>query len=130
MRLMHTMLRVGDLDRSIAFYTRVLGMRLLSKRDFPEGKFSIAFVGYDSMETAAAIELTCNWGTDRYDLGTAYGHIAIGVDDVYKACDKFAAAGANLIRRAGPMKNGHRIIAFIQDPDGYKVEVVEDSPDD
>jgi lactoylglutathione lyase len=127
---MHTMLRVGDLDRSIAFYTSVLGMKLLSKREFPDGKFSIAFVGYSSMETAAALELTYNWGTDHYEIGTAYGHVAIGVEDVYKACEQFAKAGANITRPAGPMKNGHRIIAFIQDPDGYKVEVVEDSPED
>jgi lactoylglutathione lyase len=127
---MHTMLRVGDLDRAIEFYTSVLGMKLLSKREFPDGKFSIAFVGYGSMETAAALELTYNWGTDHYEIGTAYGHVAIGVENVYKACEKFAKAGANITRPAGPMKNGHRIIAFIQDPDGYKVEVVEDSPED
>ena len=130
MRIMHTMLRVGDLDRSINFYTNILGMKLLSKRDFPDGKFSIAFVGYESMETSAAIELTYNWGTDHYEIGTAYGHVAIGADDVYKACERFAKAGANITRPPGPMKNGHRIIAFIQDPDGYKVEVVEDSPED
>jgi lactoylglutathione lyase len=127
---MHTMLRVGDLDRSLAFYTGVLGMQLLSRRDFPEGKFTIAFVGYDSMESAAALELTHNWGIDHYDIGNAYGHVAIGVDDVYKACEGIAKAGGNVVRPAGPMKNGHRIIAFVQDPDGYKVEVVEDSPED
>jgi lactoylglutathione lyase len=127
---MHTMLRVGNLDRSIDFYTKVLGMKLLSKKDFPDGQFTIAFVGYDAKEVTATVELTYNYGTDRYELGTAYGHIAIGVADVYKACEKFAAAGANITRPAGPMKNGTRVIAFIQDPDGYKVEVVEDSPED
>jgi lactoylglutathione lyase len=124
------MLRVGDLERSIAFYTGVFGMKLFSKRDFPDGKFSIAFVGYDTMESAAALELTYNWDTAHYDIGTAYGHVAIGVEDVYKACENIAKAGGNITRPAGPMKNGHRIIAFVQDPDGYKVEVVEDSPED
>jgi lactoylglutathione lyase len=127
---MHTMLRVGDLDRSIAFYTNVFGMKLFSNRDFPDGKFSIAFVGYESMETTAALELTYNYGVDKYEIGTAYGHVAIGVADVYKACEKIAAAGGNITRPAGPMKNGHRVIAFVQDPDGYKVEIVEDSPED
>jgi lactoylglutathione lyase len=124
------MLRVGDLDRSLAFYTGVMGMRLLSRKEFPDGNFTIAFVGYDSMENAAALELTYNWGTDRYDLGTAYGHVAIGVDDVYETCERIAQSGGKVVRPAGPMKNGHRIIAFIEDPDGYKVEVVEDIPDD
>jgi lactoylglutathione lyase len=130
MRIMHTMLRVGDLDRSIAFYTNVIGMRLLSKREFPDGKFTIAFVGYDSMENAAALELTHNWDTDHYDIGNAYGHVAIGVDDVYTACEKITRAGGKVVRPAGPMKNGTRVIAFVEDPDGYKVEVVEDSPED
>jgi lactoylglutathione lyase len=130
MRIMHTMLRVGDLDRSIAFYTNVIGMRLLSRREFPDGKFTIAFVGYDSMESAAALELTHNWDTDHYNLGDAFGHVAIGVDDVYKACEKIAHAGGKVVRPAGPMKNGTRVIAFVEDPDGYKVEVVEDSPED
>jgi lactoylglutathione lyase len=128
--MMHTMLRVGDLDRSITFYTKVLGMRLLSRKDFPDGKFTIAFVGYDTKEATATLELTYNYGTSHYDIGSAYGHIAIGVEDVYKACEKFASAGGKIIRPAGPMKNGHRVIAFIEDPDGYKVEVVEDSPED
>ncbi|HUO23792.1 MAG TPA: lactoylglutathione lyase [Caulobacteraceae bacterium] len=128
MRMMHTMLRVGDLDRSIAFYTGAMGMRLLWKREFPDGKFTIAFVGYDDMESGTVLELTYNWGVDSYDLGTGFGHFAVGVEDVYKACAKIQAAGGNVIRPAGPMKNGDRAIAFIQDPDGYKVELVEDSP--
>jgi lactoylglutathione lyase len=127
---MHTMLRVGDLDRSIAFYTSVIGMRLLSRKEFPEGKFTIAFVGYDTEDRATALELTYNWGTDRYDLGNAFGHVAIGVDDVYKACEKIAKAGGKITRPAGPMKNGTRVIAFVEDPDGYKVEVVESNPKD
>src|SRR5580704_7072744 len=106
MRFMHTMLRVGNLDRSIDFYTNVLGMKLLSKKDFPDGQFTIAFVGYDAKEVTATLELTYNYGTERYELGTAYGHIAIGVADVYEACKRFAAAGANITRPAGPMKNG------------------------
>ena len=130
MRIMHTMLRVGDLDRSIAFYTSVIGMRLLSRKEFPEGKFTIAFVGYDTEDRATALELTYNWGTDRYDLGNAFGHVAIGVDDVYKACEKIAKAGGKITRPAGPMKNGTRVIAFVEDPDGYKVEVVESNPKD
>jgi lactoylglutathione lyase len=127
---MHTMLRVGDLKRSLAFYTGVLGMRQLSLREFPEGKFSIAFVGYGEEADMTVIELTYNWGVERYDIGTAYGHIAIGVDDVYKACEKFAAAGGKITRPAGPMKGGTRVIAFLEDPDGYKVEVVESHPID
>jgi lactoylglutathione lyase len=130
MRIVHTMLRVGDLDRSLAFYTGPMGMRLLSRMDFPEGKFTIAFVGYGSKEESATLELTYNWGTTRYELGTAYGHVAIGVEDVYQTCEQIARSGGKVVRPAGPMKNGHRIIAFIEDPDGYKVEVVEDSPDD
>jgi lactoylglutathione lyase len=124
------MLRVGDLDRSLAFYTGPMGMRLLSRKDFPEGKFTIAFVGYGSQEESATLELTYNWGTAHYELGSAYGHVAIGVEDVYKTCEQIARSGGKVVRPAGPMKNGHRIIAFIEDPDGYKVEVVEDSPDD
>jgi lactoylglutathione lyase len=127
---MHTMLRVGDLKRAVAFYTGVLGMRHLSTRDYPDGKFSIAFVGYGEEADMTVVELTYNWGVERYDIGTAYGHMAIGVDDVYKACEKFAAAGAKITRPAGPMKGGTRVIAFLEDPDGYKVEVVESHPID
>ncbi|MBC2664924.1 lactoylglutathione lyase [Novosphingobium flavum] len=128
MRMMHTMLRVGDLQRSIDFYTQVMGMKLLWKREFPDGKFTIAFVGYDTMEEGTVIELTYNWGVESYEIGTAYGHIAIGVANVYDAAASIAASGGNVIRPAGPMGSGTRAIAFIQDPDGYKVELVEDSP--
>ncbi len=125
MRLLHTMLRVGDLDRSIDFYTRVLGMRLLRRKDYPEGKFTLAFVGYGEEDTHTVLELTYNWGVAGYDMGTAFGHIAIEVDDAYHACDAVAAMGGKVTRPAGPMKHGSTVIAFVEDPDGYKIEFIQ-----
>ena len=125
MRLLHTMLRVGDLDKSLDFYTRVLGMRLLRRNDYPEGKFTLAFVGYGPESEQAVIELTYNWGVDQYDLGTAFGHIALEVDDAYAACDAIRAAGGKVVRDAGPMKHGSTVIAFVEDPDGYKIELIQ-----
>jgi lactoylglutathione lyase len=124
MRLLHTMIRVGDLDRSIAFYTEVLGMQLLRRNDYPGGEFTLAFLGYGDESDTTVLELTHNWGVDRYELGTGYGHIAIEVDDVYKACDDIAARGGTITRPAGPMKNGTRVLAFVEDPDGYKIELL------
>ncbi len=125
MRLLHTMLRVGDLDKSLDFYTRILGMSLLRQHDYPEGKFTLAFVGYGAESEQAVIELTYNWGVDQYDLGNAYGHIALEVDDAYAACDKIREAGGKVVREAGPMKHGNTVIAFVDDPDGYKIELIE-----
>ena len=125
MRLLHTMLRVGDLDRSIDFYTNVLGMKVLRRKDSPEGKFTLAFVGYDDEAKTAVIELTHNWDTKKYDIGTGYGHIAIGVPDAAKACDAVRAKGGKVTREAGPMKHGTTVIAFVEDPDGYKIEFIE-----
>ena len=125
MRLLHTMLRVGDLDKSLDFYTRVLGMTLLRRNDYPEGKFTLAFVGYGPESEHAVIELTYNWGVDQYDLGTAFGHIALEVDDAYAACDTIRAAGGKVVRDAGPMKHGNTVIAFVEDPDGYKIELIQ-----
>lgn len=124
MRLLHTMLRVGNLQRSIDFYTGVLGMRLLRQKDYPEGKFTLAFVGYGDETGNTVIELTYNWGTDHYDLGTGYGHIAIEVDDVYEAVEELRNRGGKVIREAGPMNAGTTIIAFIEDPDGYPIELI------
>ena len=125
MRLLHTMLRVGDLDKSLDFYTRVLGMTLLRRTDYPEGKFTLAFVGYGPESEQAVIELTYNWGVDTYDLGNAYGHIALEVEDAYAACDKIRSAGGKVVREAGPMKHGATVIAFVDDPDGYKIELIQ-----
>lgn len=125
MRMLHTMLRVGNLERSIAFYTEVMGMQLLRKRDYPEGRFTLAFVGYGDEDTHAVLELTHNWDTDSYDLGTGYGHIAIAVDDAYKACEEVKARGGKVVREAGPMKGGVTVIAFVEDPDGYKIEFIQ-----
>lgn len=125
MRILHTMLRVGDLQRSIDFYTKVLGMSLLRKTENPEYKYTLAFVGYGSNPDHAELELTYNHGTDSYEMGTAYGHIAIGVDDAAKACADVKAAGGNVTREAGPVKGGSTVIAFVQDPDGYKIELIE-----
>lgn len=125
MRLLHTMLRVGDLDRSLAFYTDVLGMRLLRKNDYPDGKFTLAFVGYQDEDEGAVLELTHNWDTSSYDLGNAYGHIAIEVEDAYAACEKIKAKGGNVVREAGPMMHGTTVIAFVEDPDGYKIELIQ-----
>jgi lactoylglutathione lyase len=119
------MLRVGNLERSIDFYTRILGMELLRKKDYPDGKFTLAFLGYGPESTHPAIELTYNWGVESYDLGNAYGHIALGVDDIYGACEKIKEAGGKVVREPGPMKHGTTVIAFIEDPDGYKVELIE-----
>ena len=128
MRMLHTMLRVTKLDASLAFYTEVLGMHLLRRHDFPEGRFTLAFVGYGDEDNNTVIELTHNWDTDNYELGTAYGHIALGVPDVYAACADIKARGGRVVRDAGPMKGGTRVIAFVEDPDGYKVELVEHHP--
>lgn len=125
MRILHTMLRVGDLDRSIKFYTEVLGMRLLRRNDYPEGKFTLAFIGYQDESEAAAIELTHNWGVETYEPGTAFGHIALEVDDAYQACSEIKARGGKVVREAGPMKHGTTVIAFVEDPDGYKVELIQ-----
>ncbi|NJD33805.1 MAG: lactoylglutathione lyase [Betaproteobacteria bacterium] len=125
MRILHTMLRVGDLDKSLAFYTEVLGMRLLRRNDYPEGKFTLAFVGYEDEKDGAVIELPHNWGVSQYELGTAYGHIALAVDDAGAACADIKARGGKVIREAGPMKGGTTVIAFVEDPDGYKIELIE-----
>ncbi|VTU29460.1 Lactoylglutathione lyase [Variovorax sp. PBS-H4] len=119
------MLRVGDLQRSIDFYTRVLGMQLLRTSENPEYKYSLAFVGYEGNPAQAEIELTYNWGTDKYEMGTAYGHIALGVPDAYAACEKIKAAGGNVTREPGPVKGGSTVIAFVTDPDGYKIELIQ-----
>ncbi|OAT31887.1 lactoylglutathione lyase [Buttiauxella brennerae ATCC 51605] len=125
MRLLHTMLRVGDLQRSINFYTNVLGMTLLRTSENPEYKYSLAFVGYGPETEEAVIELTYNWGTDSYDLGNAYGHIALSVDDAADACERIRKNGGNVTREAGPVKGGSTVIAFVEDPDGYKIELIE-----
>jgi lactoylglutathione lyase len=125
MRLLHTMLRVGDLQRSIDFYTKVLGMTLLRTSENPEYKYSLAFLGYGSNPDHAEIELTYNWGVTAYEMGTAYGHIAISAEDIYKTCEGVRAAGGNITREPGPVKGGSTVIAFITDPDGYKVELIE-----
>ena len=125
MRILHTMLRVGDLDRSIAFYTGVLGMQLLRKRDYPDGKFTLAFVGYGPESEQAALELTHNWETKSYEPGSGYGHVALEVDDAYAACAEVKKKGGNVTREAGPMKHGTTVIAFVQDPDGYKIELIQ-----
>ncbi len=125
MRILHTMLRVGDLQRAIDFYTKVLGMNLLRKTDRPEQQYTLAFVGYGTNPDHAELELTYNYGVDKYDLGNAYGHIAIGVEDVYRTCDQVKAAGGNVTREPGPVKGGSTVIAFVQDPDGYKIELIE-----
>ena len=125
MRILHTMLRVADLERSLRFYTEVLGMRLLRRKDYPEGKFTLAFVGYGDETDTAVLELTHNWGVDKYELGNAYGHVAIAVDDAYKACEEVKRRGGKVTREAGPMKHGTTVIAFIEDPDAYKIELIE-----
>ena len=125
MRLLHTMLRVGDLERSKSFYTDVMGMKLLREHEFPEGKFTLAFLGYGDESENTVLELTYNWDTDSYDLGNAYGHIAVGVEDVYAACERIRAAGGKIVREAGPMKGSNRALAFVEDPDGYKIELLE-----
>jgi len=125
MRILHTMLRVGDLDRSLAFYTEVLGMRLLHKHEFAEGRFTLAFVGYGDEDSTAVLELTHNWDTKSYDIGNGFGHVAIAVPDAYKACADIKARGGKVTREAGPMKHGMTVIAFVEDPDGYKIELIQ-----
>ncbi len=127
MRFLHTMLRVGDLQRSVRFYTEVLGMKLLRTTDRPEQKYSLAFVGYDDEKRAAVLELTYNYGVERYELGTAFGHVAIGVPDVKAACDKVRSNGGKVTREPGPVKGGTSVIAFVEDPDGYKIEFIQTS---
>lgn len=125
MRMLHTMLRVGNLEKSLAFYTSVLGMQLLRKQDYPDGRFTLAFVGYGPEDSNTVLELTHNWDTPSYELGDAYGHIALGVADAYAACDKIKALGGKVVREAGPMKHGSTVIAFVEDPDGYKIELIQ-----
>lgn len=124
MRILHTMIRTGDLDRSIGFYTKMMGMTLMRKQDYPDGKFTLAFLGYGDENEQAVLELTYNWGVDHYDMGSGYGHVAIEVDDVYASCDKIRRLGGKVIREAGPMKGGTKAIAFISDPDGYLIELI------
>ena len=128
MRILHTMIRVGDLDRSIAFYTEILGMRVLRRTDYPEGRFTLAFVGYGEESDGAVIELTLNWDTPSYDLGNGFGHIALEVPDAYAACAEIKKRGGKVTREAGPMKHGTTVIAFVEDPDGYKIELIERKP--
>jgi lactoylglutathione lyase len=125
MRLLHTMLRVGNLEESLKFYCEVLGMKLLRRKDYPDGKFTLAFVGYGDESDNTVIELTYNWGVEQYDLGTAYGHIALGVDDIYATCEEIRNRGGKVVREPGPMKHGSTVIAFVEDPDGYKVELIQ-----
>ena len=125
MRILHTMLRVGNLEKSIDFYSKVLGMRVLRRKDYPEGKFTLAFVGYQDESNATVLELTHNWDTEKYDLGSGFGHIAIEVDDAYMACEMVKKRGGKVTREAGPMKHGVTVIAFAEDPDGYKIEFIQ-----
>ncbi len=125
MRLLHTMLRVGDLERSLAFYTGALGMKLLRRRDFPGGRFTLAFVGYGDESETAVLELTHNWDTNRYEIGSGYGHVAIGVDDIHATCARLRQEEVRITREPGPMQHGTTVIAFVEDPDGYKIELIE-----
>ncbi|MBN8450327.1 MAG: lactoylglutathione lyase [Candidatus Accumulibacter sp.] len=125
MRILHTMLRVGDLDRSLAFYTEVLGMRELRRTDYPTGRFTLAFVGYGPESEGAVLELTHNWDTSSYDIGSGFGHVAIEVADAYAACEQIKTRGGKVVREAGPMKHGTTVIAFVEDPDGYKIELIQ-----
>jgi len=125
MRLLHTMLRVGNLDRSLKFYCDILGMKLLRQKDYPGGEFTLAFVGYGDESEQSVIELTYNWGVEQYEIGTGYGHIALGVDDIYGTCEQIRAAGGKITREPGPMKHGSTVIAFVEDPDGYKIELIQ-----
>ncbi|OLT60483.1 lactoylglutathione lyase [Moorena bouillonii] len=125
MRMLHTMLRVGNLEESIKFYCDVLGMKLLRQKDFPGGKFTLAFVGYGDESDNTVIELTYNWGVDQYNIGDAFGHIALGVDDIYQTCDQIKSLGGKVVREPGPMKHGSTVIAFVEDPSGYKIELIQ-----
>ena len=125
MRILHTMLRVGNLEKSLHFYTQVLGMKLLRRSDYESGRFTLAFVGYGDESDTAVIELTHNWDTEHYEIGTGYGHIAIGTEDIYKTCDNIRASGGKIVREPGPMKHGTTVIAFVEDPDGYKIEFIQ-----
>ena len=125
MRILHTMLRVGNLEKSLNFYTNVLGMKLLRRKDYPDGRFTLAFVGYQDEAEGTVLELTHNWDTTRYDLGEGFGHIAIEVEDAYRACEETKKLGGNVTREAGPMKHGTTVIAFVEDPDGYKIEFIQ-----
>ena len=125
MRILHTMLRVGDLDRSIAFYTEILGMRELRRQDYPGGRFTLAFVGYGPESEGAVLELTHNWDTTAYEIGNGFGHVAIEVNDAHAACEQIRARGGKVVREAGPMKHGTTVIAFVEDPDGYRIELIQ-----
>ncbi|NET83789.1 MAG: lactoylglutathione lyase [Moorea sp. SIO1F2] len=125
MRMLHTMLRVGNLEESIKFYCDVLGMKLLRQKDFPGGKFTLAFVGYGDESDNTVIELTYNWGVDQYNIGDAFGHIALGVDDIYQTCNQIKSLGGKVVREPGPMKHGSTVIAFVEDPSGYKIELIQ-----
>ncbi|WP_051050378.1 lactoylglutathione lyase [Fortiea contorta] len=125
MRLLHTMLRVGNLEESLKFYCDVLGMKLLRRKDYPGGEFTLAFVGYGDESETAVLELTYNWGTEKYELGNAYGHIAIGVDDIYATCEQIKSRDGKVVREPGAMKHGSTVIAFVEDPDGYRVELIQ-----
>lgn len=125
MRILHTMLRVGNLERSIAFYCDVLGMRVLRRMDYPDGQFTLVFVGYQQEADGAVLELTHNWGVEQYELGSGFGHVAVEVDDAYQACEMVKSRGGRVIREAGPMKHGSVVIAFVEDPDGYKIEFIQ-----
>ena len=125
MRILHTMIRVGNLDRSLDFYTRVLGMQLLRKQDYPDGRFTLAFVGFGPESEQAVLELTHNWDTTSYEIGNGYGHVALGVEDIHGACDRIRASGGKVVREPGPMKHGTTVIAFVEDPDGYKIELIQ-----
>lgn len=125
MRLLHTMIRVNELDETLKFYCDKLGMKLLRRQDFPSGEFTLAFVGYGGEQDNAVVELTYNWGTHQYDLGNAFGHLAIGVDDIYRTCSELREKGVKITREPGPMKHGGAVIAFIEDPNGYKIELIE-----
>ncbi len=129
MKILHTMVRVNDLDESVKFYCDLLKMKLLRKKEYPTGRFTLAFVGYDSEDEQSVVELTYNWDTHRYDLGNAFGHIAIGVDDIYKTCEELRGQGGKIVREPGPMKHGATVIAFIEDPNGYKIELIQTSAD-
>ncbi|MCP4800580.1 MAG: lactoylglutathione lyase, partial [bacterium] len=125
MRMLHTMLRVADLERSLNFYIEVLGMKLLRRKDYPSGRFTLAFVGYGDEKDNTVLELTHNWDQNQYELGNGYGHIALGVSDIYSTCTAIATKGGRVVREPGPMKHGNTVIAFVEDPDGYKVELIE-----